>query len=168
MTWAAVILTGGTGSRLGGADKAVLRRGGRSFLEHARAAVSGAAEVVEVGPEVDGGPLAAAASGTAALTSAHDLVVLLAVDMPHVSAATVARLLAAADGVDGAWLTDAHGRRQLAGAVRPELVPAPDQAAGAPMRLLMTAGSTRDVPAVGDEADDVDTWEDLARIDWAP
>ena len=34
MTWAAVILTGGTGSRLGGVDKASLEVAGLSLLEH--------------------------------------------------------------------------------------------------------------------------------------
>ncbi|MGC4113008.1 MAG: NTP transferase domain-containing protein [Nocardioides sp.] len=169
MRWAAVILSGGAGSRLGGADKGALRHDGRTFLEHAREAVSDADEVVVVGPEVDGGPLAAVAAGVAGLTSRPELVVLLAVDMPHVGAATVSRLLAAVEAggedCDGAWLTGADGRRQLAGAVRPGAVPAPSAAAGAPMRLLMQSESARDVPAVGREAEDVDTWDDLARLD---
>jgi hypothetical protein len=67
-------------------------------------------------------------------------------------------------GIDAAWLTDGDGRRQLAGAVRPSLVPSSEEAYGAPMRLLMTAGAVRDVPAVDNEADDVDTWDDLARL----
>jgi molybdopterin-guanine dinucleotide biosynthesis protein A len=178
VTWAAVILTGGTAARLGGVDKAALEHAGRSLLERALAAVADAAEVVVVGPETSttrpvryaheeppgGGPLAGVAAGVAALPAEHDLVVVLAVDMPHVTAGTVARLLAAAGDVDAAWLTDADGRRQLAGALRPSLVPPPDRAHGAPMRALMTAGTIHDVPAQGGEADDVDTWGDLARL----
>ncbi len=178
MTWAAVILTGGTASRLGGLDKAGLELAGRSLLDRAVAAVAGADEVVVVGPATGlpsdvlvtredpagGGPLAGVAAGVAALRSGHDRVVVLAVDMPRVTAATVARLLAASADVDGAWLTSRDGRRQLAGVVRPSLVPAQADAHGAPARLLMTAGSVRDVPALGDEADDVDTWEDVARL----
>jgi molybdopterin-guanine dinucleotide biosynthesis protein A len=178
MTWAAVILTGGTGSRLGGADKASLEHAGRSLLDRALTAVAAAAEVVVVGPEVatlrparftredppGGGPLAGLAAGVAALSGDHERVVALAVDMPHVSAATVARLLHAARGRDAAWLTGPDGRRQLAGVVRPSLVPGPGEADGAPMRILMAAGTSRDVPARDDEADDVDTWDDLARL----
>jgi molybdopterin-guanine dinucleotide biosynthesis protein A len=178
MTWAAVILTGGGGRRLGGADKASLELGGRTLLDHALAAVDGAAEVAVVGPTSDthegvrfvredpvgGGPLAGLAAGVAALEHDHDLVVVVAVDMPHVDADTVRRLRLAADGVDAAWLTDANGRRQLAGALRPSLVPSPAEAHAAPMRTLMEVGSSRDVPAVGEEAADVDTWGDLARL----
>jgi len=178
VTWAAVILSGGTASRLGGTDKGAVEHAGRSLLARALDAVSGAAEVVVVGAEADtprpvrfaredppgGGPLAGTAAGVAALTPGHDRVVVLAVDMPHVTADTVARILAAAEGADAAWLTDAEGRRQLAGAVRPSLVPPPGQAHGAPMRRLMTAGTVHDVPAVEDEADDLDTWEDLHRL----
>ena len=176
-TWAAVILTGGRGQRLGGADKASLELGGRTLLEHALAAVDGAAEIVVVGPEVHtdravvftrespagSGPLAGVAAGVAALTSDHDRVVVLAVDMPHVVAGTVWRLLAAAVGVDAAWLVDAAGRRQLAGVVRPSLVPSRDDAVGAPMRTLMSAGTAREVVAIDREADDIDSWDDLAR-----
>jgi molybdopterin-guanine dinucleotide biosynthesis protein A len=182
VTWAAVILTGGSGTRLDGADKAALRHGSRTLLEHALAAVAGAAEVVVVGPDTPtsrpvtfarespagGGPLAGAAAGVAALAPGHDLVVLLAVDMPHVTSSTVARLVAAAGDSDAAWLADESGRRQLAGVVRPGLVPAPREAHGVPMRRLMTAGRSVDVPAVGDEAADVDTWRDVARLDPAP
>lgn len=181
MTWAAVVLSGGTGERLGGADKASLEIAGHRLLDYALTAVAGAAEVVVVGPEVattgacrfvqeeprGGGPLAGLAAGVAALTGDHDSIVVLAVDMPHVSAETVARLLAAldeADDVDAAWLTGPDGRRQLAGVVRRSLVPEPGGTDGAAMRSLMTAGAVRDVPARGAEADDVDTWDDLARV----
>ena len=178
MTWAAVILTGGSARRLDGTDKAALEHRGRSLLENALAAVVGAAETVVVGPEVatsrpvtfaresppGGGPLAGLAAGVGVLEAEHEQVVVLAVDMPNVDAATVTRLLAAAEGADSSWLTDADGRRQLAGVVRPSLVPAPADVAGAPMRMLMTSGRVRDVAAVGSEADDVDTWDDLARL----
>jgi molybdopterin-guanine dinucleotide biosynthesis protein A len=182
VTWAAVILTGGTGSRLGGADKAGLELAGQSLLELALDAVSDAAEIVVVGPEVatsvpvsftmedppGGGPLAGVAAGVAALTCGHELVVLLAVDMPHVTSDTVERLLSAARDVDAAWLTGPDGRRQLAGVVRPSLVPDPEAAWGAAMRGLMAAGTSRDVPAGGREAEDIDTWEDLTRQQDSP
>jgi len=179
VTWAAVILTGGTGARLDGTDKASLTHAGRPLLEIALAAVADAAEVVVVGTEATtsrpvaftretpsyGGPLAGIAAGVAALGGDHDLVVVLAVDMPRVTRRTTARLLAAVGDGDAAWLVDATGRRQLAGAVRPGLVPRPGEANGVPVRALMGAGRSTDVPAVGDEATDVDTWPDVARLD---
>jgi molybdopterin-guanine dinucleotide biosynthesis protein A len=178
--WAAVVLSGGGATRLDGADKARLEHAGRTLLEHALGAVGAASEVVVVGPAVPtsrhvtftresppgGGPLAGVCAGVAALTGSPDLVVVLAVDMPHVTAETVARLVAAAadEDVDGAWLVDHTGRRQLAGAVRPALVPAPGEADGVPMRALMQRDRTVDVVSLGHEADDVDTWADLARL----
>jgi len=179
VTWAAVILSGGTAQRLGGTDKAAVTHAGRSLLEHALDAVAGAARVVVVGPETstsrpvdfaresppNGGPLAGIAAGVAALSGGYDLVVVLAVDMPHVTRATVSRLVAAVGDGDAAWLVDASGRRQLAAAVRPELVPATGEAHGVPVRVLMAAGRSIDVLALGDEATDVDTWPDVARLD---
>ena len=97
-------------------------------------------------------------------SAAPPLVVVLAVDMPHVTADTVARLLAAVGEGDGAWLVDAAGRRQLAGVVRRGLVPTPGDAHGVPMRRLMRRERTVEVASVGHEADDVDTWADLARL----
>lgn len=182
VTWAAVILTGGTGSRLGGADKAGLQHAGRSLLEHALEAVRDAGEIVVVGPAAatsrpvvftrespaGGGPLAGLAAGVGALTDEHDLVVALAVDMPHVTASTVDRLRQAVGDGDAAWLVDGSGRRQLAGALRPALVPAAGEAHGVPMRRLMAAGRVTEVAAVAEEAADVDTWPDVARLDPAP
>ncbi len=182
VTWAAVILTGGTAARLDGTDKAGLSHAGRSLLEIALDTVAGAAEVVVVGPGTSttrpvsftresppgGGPLAGIAAGVAALGGAHDLVVVLAVDMPHVTRATVSRLVAAVGDGDAAWLVDASGRRQLAAAVRPGLVPAPGHADGVPVRALMRTGRSIDVPGLGDEATDIDTWPDVARLDRTP
>jgi len=173
-----VVLSGGAASRLDGADKSSLEHQGRSLLEHALDAVAAASEVVVVGPEVPtsrevtftresppgGGPLAGLAAGVAALTGMAPLVLVLAVDMPHVTADTVGRLVAAVGDGDGAWLVDGTGRRQLAGVVRRVLVPGPDDAHGVPMRRLMERERTVDVAALGREAADVDTWTDVARL----
>lgn len=175
-----MVLSGGGATRLDGADKAALEHDGRTLLEHALAALAAASEVVVVGPAVStsrpvtftresppgGGPLAGLSAGVAALTGSPDLVVVLAVDMPHVTAETVARLVRAADAVDidGAWLVDGTGRRQLAGAVRRVLVPAPGDGYGVPMRRLMERERTVDVVPLGHEADDVDTWADVTRL----
>jgi molybdopterin-guanine dinucleotide biosynthesis protein A len=176
--WAAVVLTGGTARRLDGADKGGLSRGGRSLLDRALDAVAAATETVVVGPEVPtersvtftreepvgSGPLAGVSAGIAALSGDPDLVVVLAVDMPHVTARTVDRLVAAARGRAGAWLVDGEGRRQLAGALRKDLVPPMPQSAGRSMRLLMSHPDTVAVAAEPGEAEDVDTWDDATRL----
>ena len=144
---AAVVLTGGTGVRMGGVDKAALEVGGTPLLEHALAATAAADETVVVGGQVatsrpvlwtvedppHGGPAAGLLAGVDRLTQTPDLVAVLAVDMPHVHEGTFARLLAALgvggppegqlerqlDGLDGAVLVDAQGLRQtLAGVYR--------------------------------------------------
>jgi molybdopterin-guanine dinucleotide biosynthesis protein A len=184
----AVILTGGTGSRMGGVDKAALEVGGATLLERALAATAAVGEVVVVGPEVPtsrpvtftrenpsgGGPAAGLLAGVDQLTSAPDLVCVLAVDTPGVHADTVARLTWAAEAsadVDGAVLVDAAGRRQTLTAVyrlsalaaaRP---PDPTAANGLPVRRLVEHLRLVDVPAVGAEAHDVDTWADLRDLE---
>jgi molybdopterin-guanine dinucleotide biosynthesis protein A len=176
--WAAVVLAGGTAVRLDGADKASLEHGGRSLLEHALAAVAAATEIVVVGEPVPtsqpvtftrespagGGPLAALCAGVAALVGRPRLVVVLAVDMPHVTSRTVDRLLASVGDAEGAWLVDGTGRRQLAGAVLREQVLAFTEPHGLPMRALSASGDATDVPATGEEASDIDTWADVARL----
>lgn len=63
----AVILSGGTGARLGGLAKHEIEYAGRSLLDHALAAVAGAHEVVVVGPQTTPGdtPAAPTTSGSA-------------------------------------------------------------------------------------------------------
>ncbi|GAA3239362.1 NTP transferase domain-containing protein [Nonomuraea helvata] len=127
----AVILAGGEARRLGGADKPGLTVGGRSLVEHVVAAVSGAGTTVVVGPErpIPGvlfaredpprsGPVAALAAGLDEV--AAPWVVLLAGDLPFMTAAHVTALLEAAPGAQeprGVVMVDDGGREQwLAGA----------------------------------------------------
>src|SRR5689334_16427894 len=183
----AVVLAGGHGARLGGVDKAALKVDGATLLERALAATAGADEVVVVGARVPtsrpvtwaleeppgGGPAAGLLAGLDAFTRPPDLVCVLAVDMPQVTAATFARLVAAVDhdtGVDGAVLVDASGRRQpLAAAYRTSAIDRarpmrPENEAGLPMRSLVAELSLAEVPGVGEEASDVDTWADLREL----
>ena len=126
----AVILCGGRGRRLDGADKAVLVVGRRSLLDRAVAAVASARTTIAVGPRHEteravvwtsedppgGGPVAAIAAGLDLVT--EDVVVVLGVDFPFVDAGHVGRLLQRFDG-DGAIVTDQTGRQQfLVGAYR--------------------------------------------------
>ena len=186
-----MVLAGGRGARLGGADKASVELAGSTLLEWALAATPDAAEVVVVGDEVPtsrpvtwtrenppgGGPAAGLLAGVDAFTRPPDLVCVLAVDMPRVTVDTVARLSAAAtdldasgQSVDGAVLVDGSGRRQPLAAVyhRSALEAARprDRAgeAGLPTRVLVAGMRLAEVPAVGEEARDVDTWADLADL----
>jgi CTP:molybdopterin cytidylyltransferase MocA len=93
--------------------------------------------------------------------------------MPGVTAATVARLtwaVEAAPDVDAAVLVDQDGRRQtLAGvyryaalvAARPD---SPEEWHGLPVKKLVGSLRFTEVAAVGAEARDVDTWEDLRSL----
>lgn len=194
--FAAVVLAGGTGARLGGLDKAAIEVDGATLLERVLDAAAGAAEVVVVGHPVPttrpvtwtledpplGGPAAGLLAGLACLSPAPDLVAVLAVDLPRVTAGTVARLVAAATNppsaepgagpsvADGAVLVDAGGRRQTLAAVyrRASLdaaAPAdPADRHGLPMRRLVGGLRLAEVPTVGDEARDVDTPEHLDAV----
>jgi molybdopterin-guanine dinucleotide biosynthesis protein A len=178
----AVVLAGGTAARMGGADKASIELGGRTLLAWALDAVVDAGEVVVLGDWVhtdrpvtftredpaQGGPAAGVLAGVDAFARAPRQLVVLAVDMPRVSMDTVARLRAAAAGHDGAVLCDADGRRQLAfvvdaarlGEVRPPYA----EEHGLPMGRLLAPLDLVDVPALGDEARDVDGWADLRDL----
>src|SRR6476469_8155507 len=120
---AAIVLAGGRGERLGGADKPALRIGDRSMLDIALAAVAGP-PVVVVGPDREtpagvavvreepagGGPAAAIAAGLAAL--------------PRLPAdARTVHLLCSRVTAGGAVLVDGSGRRQwLVGAWRRQVL----------------------------------------------
>lgn len=180
LSYAAVVLAGGTAARLGGADKAAVELAGRTLLEHALTAVAGATEIVVVGDSVPttrpvtftredpahGGPAAGLLAGRDALARPAPLLVILAVDMPEVSPSTLARLLDAVSGHDGAFLADADGRRQLAGVLTLDAVDAhrPEDPHGLPLHRLLAPLDLVLVAAEGGEARDVDTWEDLTAL----
>ncbi len=181
MELAAVILAGGTGARLGGADKAAIEYDGTTLLERALVAVEAAAEVVVVADATPtsrpvtfareepayGCPVAGLLAGRAALTRSPDVLLVLAVDMPHVTGSTVTRLVAAVDDADGAVLTGPDGRRRLAFVVRPDRLDAvaPADPHGAAVHTLLSPLALRGVAAVGREADGIDTVEDLRHLD---
>lgn len=176
--WAAVILAGGTAVRLDGADKASLEHEGATLLEHALSAVAEAAEVVVVGEEVPtsrpvtfrredppfGGPAAGLLAGRAGLVQPRDTVV-LAVDMPHVTGATIARLWAAAADRDGAVLLGGDGRRRLVLALTSAAFDrAPREAHHLSIHAFTHDLDLAEVPAEGDEARGIDTWADLRDL----
>lgn len=189
-TFSAVVLAGGTGARLDGADKASLEHDGRTLLAHCLDALADADAVVVVGTEVPtsrpviftrehpagGGPAAGLLAGVDALTVVPDLLGLLAVDMPHVTAATFRRLRAAVAGGDGAFLADHDGRRQLAGVLVPgrladratQVAPRPEDRSGLPLRALLDGLNLVLVGPTGREATDIDTWADVRDLRAGP
>ncbi len=183
----AVILAGGTAARMGGVDKASIEISGVTTLERALAATLSATEVVVVGSQVPttrpvtwtredpagGGPAAGLLAGLDRFAVPPDVVCVLAVDMPRVHPGTVARLTWAVEAdrdLDGALLVDAEGRRQPLAAVyrRAALQEARptnrEHEHGLPMRRLVGMLRVAEVPAVGEEARDLDTWEDLRAL----
>lgn len=179
--FAAVILAGGAGRRLGHVDKATVSLAGSTLLARAVTACAEASELVVVGPARPGaswrqvrespagaGPAAALGAGTAALTGPAGVVVVLAVDMPGVDGTTVARLVTALGAEDvGAVLVGPDGRRQLALAVRrPALAPLVADASAlvdAPVWRTLSGLRWTEVAAHGEEHRDIDTPEDLTR-----
>jgi molybdopterin-guanine dinucleotide biosynthesis protein A len=135
--FAAVVLAGGAARRMGGTAKPVLPVGGVPLLQRVLTAVGGADPVIVVGPPslsplvpppgrvvqeepLGGGPVIAAHAGVRLLTRTG-IVVLLAADLPFLTADVVARLVAEVNDDDGAVLVDATGRPQwLCGAWRIE------------------------------------------------
>lgn len=196
--YAAIVLAGGAARRLGGIDKVALVVRGEPILHRVLAAVRHARSRVVVGPPRDdlpddvlvvreeppgGGPVAATAAGFAAITVARagfavsavrlERIVLLAADLPFLSAGTVATLVDALDAADSAVLVDADGRRQsLCGAWRRDVLAARLTAVGNPtgasMRTLFEGVRVAEIrpggsgPAAGPpEWFDCDTEDDL-------
>ena len=180
-TFDAVILCGGTGRRLDGADKAALIVGDRSLLDRAVAAVASDHTTIVVGPRHEteravvwtiedppgGGPVAAIAAGLDLVTA--DVVVVLGVDFPFVDAGHVRRLLERLSG-DGALVTDETGRHQfLVGAYR--VASLRNSLAGRdPTDMAVTELVSGLSVAMMDDpraAQDCDTWADVGAADAA-
>jgi len=190
--WVAIVLAGGGSERLG-IDKTQVCIDGVPALDRvldAVRAVAGvrtpAAAVLCVGAErgtrapvtwvredpPGAGPAAGVAAAVRVLGESHPsaaLAVVLAGDLPMLSASVVDRLLAAVPPpgqADGARLTDPGGRPQhLLGAygvdaLRRSIEQWPDWS-GASMRRLLAPLSLVDVPARGAESLDLDTVEDV-------
>ena len=112
-TFDGLVLAGGRARRMNGADKPALEVSGRPLLESAREALRAAKQTVVVGPGGDitedppgGGPLAALAAGLNRCDA--PVVVVLAADLPFVTAEVVSLLVEAAP----ALAVDDQGRDQ--------------------------------------------------------
>lgn len=175
--YSAVVLAGGRAQRLGGVRKSSLVLDGVSLLDRSLRAVSGASHIVVVGDVVPtnmevqvrftreepayGGPVAGLFAGLAALPILEEAAVVVAVDMPQVTADTVARLLAGLPGADASVLGTDHAHLAAALWTRPLLAARPEEPDGYAWRRLLARLQTRKIPVAGEEDHDVDTWADL-------
>ncbi|OJX62238.1 MAG: hypothetical protein BGO95_03165 [Micrococcales bacterium 73-13] len=164
----AIVVAGGRATRLGGIDKPGLVVAGRTLLEHAVAAAESVAdEVVVVGPEVQGGPVAAIAAALPRLSA--DLVLVLAADLPFAERLVAALARADVADADGAIVVDGEDREQWlaalyrTAALRDGLA-ALGEPAGAPLRRLVGGLDLVPVAVAPGEALDIDTWEDYERV----
>ncbi|MCP2247622.1 molybdenum cofactor guanylyltransferase [Lentzea aerocolonigenes] len=173
MTYAAIILTGGRGERLGGVDKAALSYRDATLLDHVLSVVDDAGEIVVVGPEKDvpgviwaredppgGGPLAGLAAGLGHVRA--EWVAVLAVDQPGLTKDTIARLRAAGRN---AVLTDDRTQWLIGvwntAALREAL---PEDPRDMPLRKTLQRLDPVEVSALPGEAQDVDTPADLDTL----
>ncbi|MGO4691797.1 molybdenum cofactor guanylyltransferase [Glaciibacter sp. 2TAF33] len=184
MSFAAIILAGGRGSRLGGIDKPALLFQGRSLLQIAVDAANGSAMTVIVGPRglpgviaVQeeprwGGPVAALAAGMSVIPESDAEVLVLAADHPRVDDAVRSLHRVMLGSADGIVALDAEGHRQpLLGRYRMDrlrgaldtLAAERGNAAGASLRELL-AGLTLTESVLPDElCADIDTPADALR-----
>lgn len=178
--YAAVVLAGGRGARLGGVTKPLIEVGGRSMLDAALAAAEGATEVVVVGdvPVPDGvrqivedpprsGPAAAVAAGVAALTRDPPWILVLASDLPGAERAVPALVAAAATDADsdGVCFHDDTGHPQWmlalyrAAALRAAIAAQPTT--DLPLKRLVAPLTLTMIPGDADAIGDCDTWDEI-------
>lgn len=180
VSFAALVLAGGGARRMGGVDKLMLPVEGRPMVQHTLDAVRDAEPIVVVGPRREvttpvlwtseeppgAGPLAGIASGLRELPPGVEIVVLLAGDLPHLSAKTVRKLVADVAGSTacGAVLADSEGLPQWltsawrVSALRREL---PENARDQSLRSVLADLDARWIPDPLGESADVDTAADL-------
>jgi molybdopterin-guanine dinucleotide biosynthesis protein A len=193
LDFSALILAGGRSSRLGGVPKQGLVFQGATLLQRSLSAASGAIRTVVVGPDPGvlppgvlscreepefAGPAAAVAAGLAALAQAGSegtYTLVLACDMPGVSAAVRALTEALASGEcrgEAVIACAEDGRaQQLAGFYRTDgLKRAAEELASrgalinGSMRALLASLDVQLVTVPAGSTADVDTWDDAAAL----
>jgi molybdopterin-guanine dinucleotide biosynthesis protein A len=156
--WTAAILTGGQGRRLGGRDKSALRIGGSTILDRQLALVrsltthmviisasgnasadgdTGISQDVRVVTDRIAGAGALGGLYTALVEAPTDQVLVIACDMPFVSAPLLSALARAGADVDVALPRDAAGRHPLCASYQRRVAPhLRDAIAGGSLRVL--------------------------------
>lgn len=181
-----IVLTGGTGRRLGGVDKATVEIDGQTLLEHVLTALPSHVTVLAAGAPLptsrpvvfraedppQGGPVAGINAVIPSVTS--PIVAVIAVDMPRAVPVLLEMVAAlAADApADVALPVTADGRQQpLCSAWRTQALRDAlrhlDRIDGAAMRAMLAPMQAREVPLTpGQEAllDDIDSPSDLERV----
>lgn len=181
-----IVLTGGTGRRLGGVDKATVEVDGQTLLEHVLTALPSEVTVLAAGAPLptsrpvvfraedppQGGPVAGINAVMPAVTS--DVVAVIAVDMPRAVPVLLEMIAALATDarVDVALPVTSDGRQQpLCSAWRTEALRDAlrqlDRIDGAAMRAMLAPMQARDVPLTPEQEsllDDIDSPADLARV----
>lgn len=192
LPYAAMVLAGGAGRRIGGPAKPALPVAGRPMLHRVLAAVADAAPRIVVGPPglplppgiaartqeqpPGGGPVAGTAAGLALLPPEAGYVALLAADLPLLTTAAVRELrrAASAGDLDGAVYVDGAGRPQWlcgvwrTGVLRSRLASLPGGPAGVPLWKLLGELPVARVSATGGGPPpwwDCDTDADLRRAE---
>lgn len=185
----AVVLAGGAGRRLGGADKALLALDGQPLLARIVAGLAAADTVVVAGPQrtvtlprpvrwaAEDPPLGGPAAGLAAALAQveADLVAVLAVDAPEGPAAVGALLGGLRADCEVALPLDPAaetGRAQLLplAARRSALVSALDRLGSRDLSLrrLVAALRSTGVPVPAGSTADCDTWEQWRALGGQP
>lgn len=174
----AIVLAGGTASRLGGLHKPSLCVGGIPIIARICAALKTYTPVVVgIGQDVPagllltredppgGGPVAAIAAGLDALPQA-DVVLIVAGDLPFFDAANAGRLVSSLSNFDGCFYADSH-THWLSGCWRaPQLrarIAQIDPAGMSVRALAAPLRTTTIAPITAAALFDVDTLEDLHR-----
>ena len=185
MPWTTIVLTGGTGTRLGGRDKAQLSLGSRTTLGLILDAIPDEVPVLVAGPPIRtrrsvtfrgedparGGPVAGLAAALPAVDTAVTCV--LAVDMPWAVALLPGLVSHLSDtGGDVVLPVDADGRRQyLCSAWRTaslrRAVAALDTPRDAPVRALLDDQRVAEWPVPEAVEPDLLDIDDQARLEQA-
>ena len=180
--WTAIVLTGGSGTRLGGRRKAEIMLGEATLLEHVLRGLPAEVDVIVVGPApsapsrtvivtrespAGGGPVAALAAGLQLVTT--PLIGVIATDMPFASGLLSDLAANIPPEADALAPIDATGHRQsLCAAYRSaalrRAIQSLETVENASMRSLLqhlaVAETTATRPA---DLEDIDTPSDLDR-----
>ncbi|MFJ4222256.1 molybdenum cofactor guanylyltransferase [Curtobacterium luteum] len=181
----AVLLAGGRATRLGGVDKTALGAPGRTLLERAVAAATGAERLVVVGlrdtarAPADavlvreeppfGGPVSGLAAALRAIPASAPTTLVLACDLVRPAEAVAVLRAGTTPGPDGWIAVDDDGRRQpllacYRSAPLRAAVDALDEVDGASLRRLTAPLDLVEVPVPSALCADVDTPEAAGRL----